>query len=674
MKRLVLLIVLLNTRTGICQAPDTLKSIPLQSVIVTAYKDKPSRETSLSITTLKMDSLNYEGHFNLSDLVSKTPGVNMLSTGIGIVKPVIRGLYGNRILILISGLKFDNQQWQEEHGLGLSDFGLSKVELIKGPMSVLYGTEAIGGIINLVEEEKPKPMTHESDVSMKLNSNTLGGILQAGYKVNNGRTWWRIRAGIENNADYSDGNNKRILNSRFDGYHLKTTFGFQKNNWTSTTNLLSSFSRFGFIFNDIYTFLTPDNRWSRNLNDNPAHLVLLNILSSENKFILKNDSKLSLNIGIQSNSRMENEGSGKISLNMHLFTAQYLLKWEKLVSLKNRIIVSNFGSFEDNKNFGSRKIIPDAKMQESNLSVYLETTKGQHLIFENGIGIGEKYIKTYFTATVNSPDKEVHPFSKFSPYYNLFSGLTYFPNNQFNIKANIATGVRIANLAELSSNGLHEGIFTYEIGDPKLKNEQNISLNLYAMYSFGDFQIYASPFYNYFINYIYLTPTNETWFGSPVYRYKQQNAKQFGSELTLSFKSEQSFQYSLSYSGMISKTADGNFTPFNPTQKITPSIYFKWKGNRSKDVLFFANIDYYFPQKNIAPNEIPTSDYALLNAGLSTSWKTMGKTFYISLSGNNLLNNAYYDHLSRFKYFGLLNIGRNIAIQLKIRFSGEAAH
>ena len=667
MKIFILLLILFTSFYSFSQSIDTLKPISLQSILVTAYKEKPFIETSLNISSLITDSLNNYGNYNLTDLMAKTPGVHMLSTGLAIAKPVIRGLYGNRVLVLLSGLKFDNQQWQEEHGLGLSDLGLAKVELIKGPMSVLYGTEAIGGIINLVEEEKPNINTKESDFSLKFNSNTFGGLLQGGYKANYGNKWWRIRVGIENNADYSDGNNKRVLNSRFDGYNLKGTYGFQKKNWTSTNNFLSSFDRFGFIFSDIN--IIPDARWSRNLGINPAHLVLLNILSSENKFLLKNDSKLNFNIGVQSNIRMEKEGGGKMSLNMHLLTFQYLLKWEKQISENNKLILSNLGSIENNKNYGARKIVPNAYMQESNISAYLETTINHHFIFENGVGVGEKWIKTSLTATVNSPDKEIHPFSKFSPYYNLYSGLTYFPNNSFNIKINIATGVRIGNLAELSSNGLHEGIYTYEIGNLNMKNEQIISFNLFTNYKNQFMEFSVSPFYNYFFNYIYLTSTNETWFGFPVFRYKQQNASQYGTELSVTIFPIKQLHSGVSYSGMISKTADGNFTPFLPGQKITPSISYNFNLNNQKVFRIFSNYDYYFAQNNIAINEITTPQYGLWNMGVSTTISGDRKTYSISLTGNNLLNIAYYDHLSRFKYFSLLNMGRNIALNFKVKFT-----
>jgi iron complex outermembrane receptor protein len=442
------------------QDPDTLPAKDLSEIIITAFKDEAAITSPLNILPIKVDSLSRYGNYNLTDLLAKSPGVTMLTTGVAIAKPVIRGLYGNRVLILLSGLKFDNQQWQEEHGLGLSDLGLQKVELIKGPMSVLYGTEAIGGLINLIEEQKPDSIGKNSDCSLKFNSNTLGGLLQAGIRKNMGKNWYGLRLGIENNADYADGNGDRVLNSRFDGYYLKAAYGFQKKNWISDNHFMSSFNRFGFIFNDVYDFIEPDDRWSRKLTDFPAHFVLLNILSSENKIYLKDEAKLTINAGVQSNVRMENEGGGAISLNMHLFTAQYLAKWEKELSRGNRLILSTLGSFENNENYGSRKIIPDANMQEANLSIYYEMQPRPHFLLEYGVSVGEKWIKTFFTPTVNGPDKDIQPFDKFEPYWNAFTGISLFPAEHFNLKFNVATGVRIPNLAELSSDGLHEGIFT----------------------------------------------------------------------------------------------------------------------------------------------------------------------------------------------------------------------
>ncbi|RDC64818.1 TonB-dependent receptor [Adhaeribacter pallidiroseus] len=652
------------------QTTDSMRTHALAGVTITTYQEKPAQQTALLITTLALDSLSKFGNYNLTDLIARTPGVTMLSTGVAIAKPVIRGLYGNRVVVLLSGLKFDNQQWQEEHGLGLSDMGLQKVELVKGPLSVLYGTEAMGGVINLIEENAPANGIRESEVALRVNSNTGGGLLQGGYKVNNGDNWFRVRVGVENNADYQDGHHQRVLNSRFDGYYLKSTYGFRKKNWVSTNNLMSSFNRFGFIFNDVYTFIQPDKRWSRHLNENPAHLVLLNTISSDNDIFL-NNSKLNVNVGVQSNKRLENEGGGAISLNMHLLTVQYLLKWEKELSAKTKLILSNLGSLEDNTNYGARKIVPDARMQESNVSGYLETNWHQKVIWENGLGVGQKYIKTYFTASVNGPDKEIHPFSKFSPYYNAFTGLSLLPTTNLHFKLNASTGVRIPNLAELSSDGLHEGVFTYEIGNPDLKNEQNLAFNGHAELNTQAVTFWVSPFYNHFFNFISLNPTTEEWFGFPVYRYQQQNVNQYGGEAALQIKASPKLSVGSTVSGMISKTKAGDYTPFIPATKITPNLHYTFELPQNRALQVFTTVDYNFKQSKVAPYEIATPAYNLWNAGFSTVISQQQGTWQFTLTGNNLLNRAYYDHLSRFKYFGLLNMGRNITFQLKYTLTNK---
>jgi iron complex outermembrane recepter protein len=667
LKSLITFVGILLCDLAFTQTNDTLPSKNLSEIIVTAFKDEPAITSPINILSVKVDSLSRYGNYNLTDLLAKSPGVSMLTTGVAIAKPVIRGLYSNRVLVLLSGLKFDNQQWQEEHGLGLSDLGIVRVELIKGPMSVLYGTEAIGGLINLIEEQKPDSIGKKYDYSLKFNTNTLGGLIQAGIKKNLGKNWYGLRIGIENNADYSDGNGDRVLNSRFDGYYLKAMYGFQKKNWTSDNHFMSSFNRFGFIFNDVYNFIEPDARWSRKLSEFPAHFVFLNIFSSENKIYLADGAKLTINAGLQSNIREENEGGGAISLNMHLFTFQYLAKWQKEISKGKRLIISNLGSFEDNTNYGARKIVPDANMQESNLSIYYEIQPHPHFIMEYGASIGEKWIKTYFTSFVNGPGKEIQPFDKFEPYWNAFTGISLFPTNHFNLKFNIATGVRIPNLAELSSDGLHEGVFTYEIGDPDLKNEQNVAFNTMLNFNFGEWEFNVTPFYNLFSHYVYLAPTNEDWFGFPIYRYKQQDAHQYGTEAFISVDPIRNVNVKVTYSGMISKTEDGYYTPYVPAQKIVPSVSFTRQYTGAKNLTLFIEGEENLAQDNIYPGEIATPSYFLLNAGASLHLP--GNTTYdLGLTGHNLLNVAYFDHLSRFKYYGINNIGLNLTFYIKATF------
>lgn len=642
----------------------------LDEAVVSSYTEDVIRKTSLHIEPLQLKEMDQLGAFSLTDALTKVAGVDQLSTGPGVSKPVIRGLYGSRVLVLFSGLRFDNQQWQDEHGMGLSDIGIQRVEVIKGPLSLLYGTGAIGGIINIIEENAPESGYSQSDVQLTGYSNTGGFTLQGGTKVNKGNKWYRLRAAVTNHADYTNGNNERVLNSRFNGYYFKGSMGFNKKRWHSDNHYNFSYNNFGFIFNDISHFMEEDSRWSRKMSG-PHHIVMLNILSSINRIQLRN-SVLNLNVGVQSNYRAEDEGGDELSLQMHLLTTQYALKWNKRLSDSWSLVVANNSSYEVNTNFGKRKIVPDAYLAESALSAYLKN-QHNHWIFEYGFGGGVRYIKTLLTPDVNSAEKDIDPFEQSRPFYNGMAGVSFIPTNQLNVKANISTGVRAPNLAELSSNGLHEGIYTYEIGDPDMKNEQNVNGDLGVYYSGDIVELSASGYYNHFNGYVYLEPTDEEWFGFPVYRFVQHDAAIYGSEISAAVKPvfAKGVKLSASYTQLIGQLGNGEYLPFMPAQKIKPEVRYDHTSDKGRSVYCFVNSEFVMTQDKVNPEEKTTPGYTLLNAGLGMTFNTSKARYTLNVAGTNLLNEAYYDHMSRLKNFGLLNMGRNVTITLKINFKNQ---
>lgn len=647
---------------------DTLEG-ELKEVVVTGLKESRRLETVVNIQPLTTLEMREKGAFNISDGLSKIPGVSQLSTGLAISKPVIRGLYGNRILVLLSGLRFDNQQWQDEHGMGLSDIGIDRVELIKGPMAVLYGTDAVGGLINVIEEQRPEEGKLLLDINTRFHSNTLGTVNDFGIRGYRNNLWWRVRLGAESHADYSDGANVRALNSRSDGYYFKGTLGVKKGKLTSENNFHFSRNDFGFILGDILDFMDPDARWTRKLNG-PFHIVMLNVLSSRNKIALKN-SLLKVDAGFQSNSRMENEGGGKISLNMLLTTVLYHLEWIKPVSNNLEFILSQNTSYENNTNYGGRKIVPDAHMLEGSLGGFVKYSSGK-VVVETGAGINNRWIKTLLTPLVNSPDKghNITPFSRFRVSFNALSGVAVNPIDGLNIKVNVATGLRAPNLAELSSNGLREGTYRYEIGDMHLKNEQNVNFDLSITHTMPWFGYSLSGYVNMFDNFIYITPTAEEYLGFRIYRYRQQNAIYAGAEGEVEFTPQGAVKglgLTVAGSYIYSIGKDGNFIPFTPAPKVSPGL--RYQRDISKVVKSFfvrTGFDYVFQQNRVAPEELPTPGYYLMNASIGSTFAMKRVKLLVSVVGSNLLNAVYYDHLSRLKEFGINNIGRNITVNISL--------
>ena len=607
---------------------DTTPQQQLKEVEVSSTVNTYSNETALNLSNISVSQMRANGAFNISDALTAIPGINQVSTGVAISKPVIRGLYGNRIQTVFSGIRFDNQQWQDEHGLGIADIGIDRVEIIKGPASLLYGSEAVGGVINIIEEKVAEEGKIVGDFNTRFLSNTYGNATDVGFKGNRNNKNWRIRAGYESDADYSAGKTEgtdsaRILNSRFDGYYFKASFGFKKKKWISENNYNGSVNDFGFILADNRISKIEDNRFSRRM-DGPHHTVVLNIISSENKIRFK-ESLLKLNVGAQSNIRMEDEGGGEISLNMHLNSLIYNLQWIKVFKTKTELIIGSQSILQSNVNFGKRKIVPDANISETGLSLFLNQQLGKFVIVEGGIGGNYRHIKALETENVNNreniaaADSTIRPFNKTFPSLNGMLGITINPGKLLNIKLCGSTGFRAGNLAELSSNGLHEGIYQYEVGDPNLKAEQNLNGEVSINFLSAHFGFSVAAFNNYFNNYIYLMPTTESLYGIPVFRYKQNNANLYGGEIALVIKLFQGLEIKSNYATVTGLLFDNSYLPFIPADKIHSEIKYTFDiKNKLKDFYILAGNDYVFPQIHPAKIETKTDAYSLFNAGIGT--------------------------------------------------------
>lgn len=652
----------------VCEGQADMDSVNMiQEVVVTGFLPNSPRLMSINIEPYTLKAMNEKSPFNLSDALAKLPGVSQMTTGNSITKPVIRGLYGNRILISLSGLRFDNQQWQDEHGLGLSHIGISRVEIIKGPAALLYGSDAVGGVINVIEEI-PGHEGMKADAGTQLFSNTRGTVTDIGLQKRKGKNWWRVRAGYENHADYRDGENVRVLNSRARGYYLKAGFGFEHLKWKQENSYSFSNNQYGFIIDDLGTSFSADAPWSRKMAG-PHHIVMLNLLNSQNTFRLKS-SILKLNIGVQSNSRREDEGGGQISLNMHLVSALQKLHWEKEVNSRITFVTDQQFSFINNTNYGGRIIIPDANMIEGSAGGYMKISLDK-LIIETGIGVSVKNIKTYETRTLNSAGKEIQPFQRNNFTGNLMLGIVYTLSDHLLLKTNTSTGYRAPNLAELSSNGIHEGVYRFEIGDPGMRMERNLNTDLTAEYSAKQLVLSASVYYNRFFDYIYLAGTNQSYFGFPVFRYRQQGARLYGGEFAANIKPRllKAIELKESFTVTNGLLDDNTYLPFIPAYKLNSSVKVKNVLRRKKMTYIEPEVQYFFKQSRPAQFETATPGYLLINIYSGMEVISVRGNWTLGLTCKNLANRKYADHLSRLKYYGLNNEGINFVFSVRKTFA-----
>ncbi len=162
-------------------------------------------ENAVKIDVLKLDPHTIKNTPNFTEVLTQVPGVEMISKGSGVSKPVIRGLSMNDILVLNNGVRFENYQYSSHHPLGIDEFGIEDVEIIKGPASLLYGSDAIGGVINFIKE-KPAPVgSIIGDYNLQFFSNTLGMTNNFGIKGASKKFFGGLRVGQKTNSDFLAG-------------------------------------------------------------------------------------------------------------------------------------------------------------------------------------------------------------------------------------------------------------------------------------------------------------------------------------------------------------------------------------------------------------------------------------------------------------------------------------
>lgn len=635
-----------------------------ENYTVTGFNNIQSGQTALNLEAYNLQKINDKLPMNLSDALAKIPGISQMTTGASISKPVVRGLFGNRVLILLSGARFDNQQWQDEHGLGLSQIGIDRVEIIKGPASILYGSDAVGAVINVIEE-RPIAKGQKIDFGSVVDMNTMGVLSDLGFAKRTGNKWKRLRIGLENHADYSDGNGNRIDNSRNRGYYLKMGFGFERAKWKQENSFNSSYNQFGFIMEDWQSNLCNDARWVRSMHG-PHHNVLLNVFNSQNTFKLK-QSQLKANIGWQSNLRMEDEGGGQISLNMHLMSGLQSLKWERQLAPHSFLVLNQQLTLSNNTNYGGRKLIPDANTLEANWAAYLrQDVLAKQWTIELGYGTAFKHIKTFLTPSLNGPNEMMGLINYAKIGHNVMLGSIWHFGQKQLLKFNSATGYRAPSLAELSSNGVHEGVYRYEIGDPNLQLEQNWHNDL--TYEFSSKYLYASvsAYQNQFKHYIFLNALGDSIYRFPKFQYQQCDANIQGFEAVVNwhpFKSKwTTIKQAYVYTHAL--MSNGQYLPFIPANKYTVSLRFENK-TAKKSLFFEPELVVVAKQSHLGVFETATAAYHLVNLYTGLQLTASSKMGFVI---NNLSNTVYVDHLSRLKYVGINNMGRNICISFRKQF------
>lgn len=694
----------------------------LNEVIVTGVTRSVELITSpIIVKTLDRNAWAQNSSTNIIDGLKNVPGVNQITTGAAISKPVIRGLGYNRVITLNNGIRQEGQQWGDEHGIEMDEFGVDRIEIVKGPGSLMYGSDGIAGVLNfLAPKTLPKGKISTEFISNYQSNNRLIGhsLSNAGNK--NGLQWLG-RLSQKLSGNYQNIYDGRVYNSGFKEWDGSLFLGINKS-WGHSHVTVSSFNQtlnlvegerdstgaFTYVNanGDEVTAVQADYKGYK--TGFPHQQVQHLRLASNNYFIL-NKAVFIADFGLQKNKRKEfgdPTSPRDIALYFDLNTLNYNLRlnlekkkgWETSFGLG--------GMLQSNTNKGLEFIIPKYHLFDVGAFVFTQKTIGT-LTFAGGLRWDNRtmvsttlYLDSLGNA-VAAPD--VHSDLKFAALkknYNGISGslgFSYQINAESTVKINVSRGFRAPTMAELSSNGRHEGTFRYEIGNPLLKSEISHQIDVAYFLNSEHATFELTPFVNLIGNYIYaqkLTGANgldsipNPAEPAPAFKFTSGNASLFGGEIYVDFHPhpfhwlhlENSFSF---VQATQQQQPDSlKHLPFIPAPKYRGEIkvQFPSLGKACSNVYLKIGIDHYFPQNNFFSaygTETRTPAYTLLNAGFGTHISGFHRTDFLSLfiSGENLADIAYQNHLSRLKYapenratgrVGVYNMGRNISMKLII--------
>jgi iron complex outermembrane receptor protein len=671
--------------------------IETKEFVISSVYNSSQEENPVEVIQFDSKQMLQSSSPTLMQSLSNIAGVTMIESGVGNSKPVIRGLSNNRVLVYSQGMPFDNQQWGDDHSLGLNELGIDKVEIIKGPSSLIYGADAMGGVLHFVSE-KPAPVkTIKTYVGSKYFSNTDGYVNTFGVKATREYFRFGLNAGYSMHSDYKQSasifnkQHLRVTNTRFNERAIRANIGFITKFWV--TDITYSFNQAAIGIYEEQSFQNYDKAIML-----PFQLTTSNLLSMENSFFF-GGSKVTLNLGYQNNDRKEFEDEHahetdeehedveyfkqKLiynlqdtgALDMNLKTYNYDVKWFIPSLNKLDIIIGAQGKSQHNKNRGHEVLISDADITQHGV-FSLFKYKMKKVNFLTGVRYDVKSITTYETDSEHLEEEqgehfEIEPISVFFGAVNGSFGLTYQLDSAWLLRTNVATGFRSPNLAELTSNGIHHGALRYELGNVNLTTENNVELDLGTELSREHISISISGFYNHINNFIYLDPQDSIIDGVQLYSYTQTDANLYGFEVTIDIHPHVMhwLHFETQYAMVVGKKSDGSYLPRIPGNNLLNTLKAEIKDfSIVKNPFVAVAVNTIFEQNNIAVNETRTLTYILTNATIGAEVVIAKKSFEINIGVTNLFDIKYFNHLSRLKQEGIYNMGRNLVFGLKIPF------
>lgn len=653
------------------------KHTVFEEVIVSASEGKLQNENITSIEYRSKENLFETGATTLGEALVNIPGVQQNTIGVGISRPVIRGLTGMRVVTFWDGLRIENQQWGEDHGMATSEAGMKGVEVIKGPSSLLYGADAIGGVIYYHDEPFVAPNESEFEFSTRGESNSMGSTSEFGYRTNNGKLKFNAHGNFMSHTDFMLPDGNFIVNSRFWAGNAKFAVGFRKDNYLFKARYHGSYSRLGIpghthdLDPDIDQFI--DHRRGLRSPILPVQHIFNNMLLIENKFLFEN-SDLTIHTGYTRNHLREFDHNPDIPFtNMILHNGFYNIKynWDISDRINLKTGVQGMTVFNRNDRFTEEFLVPDANSIDGGVYSVLSYNLNKWR-FQVGGRYDFRTLESFESPEEFAINISADPINRTYQTANFSSGLMRKGDVMIS-RFNISSGYRAPHYSELLADGVHHGSLRYEKGDRNLVPEQAIQFDLSFEWGFDHLELFINPYISLINNYIFLQAT-DSLVSAPSGNYSYFEFQQvdramlYGGEVGFHYHPHKLHRLHLYSDFSLTIGEDQSENPINliPQPNLNSRVRFDID-NKHKFKVNYISLEHQFfmDQYRVAEFERPTDAYHLVNLAVKMSYL---ETFGLQVGVRNLLNTEFVAHMSPLKNLGpgIPQPGINMFVKLSV--------